>query len=273
VTRLVDEFADFIGSVPYREVDLPWGRAQVWDMGTGRPVVLLHGIVGGRRPFFRLVPLLAANRRVIVPPLRGEDVPFPRATWEDHLGDLAGLLEALDLRDVTLLGTSFGGAIVLGYGARSDPRVGEIRVQGAFKGFCLRPLDRMVHRLSYALPAAAGAAYVARRVRKGPEMDLLKEHAPGIEGLFPGWCAATPFATLRRRIALLHALDLSDAVRRIRVPLALLHGARDRVVPRSFFEDLRRLRPDASATLLEGPGHNIPLTHPQVLGTWLGDRN
>jgi len=270
--NLVDSFADFVGTVPCREVDLPWGRAQVWDAGAGRPIVLLHGIAAGRRVFFRLVPLLARSRRVIVPPLRGEDAPAPRATWEEMLEDIAALLRALDLGDATLFGTSFGGALALGYGARSDPRVREIRVQGTFKGFRLRPGDRLAHLLSYAAPASVGAAYFARCVRRGSDMKLLAEHAPGIDEFFPRWCAATPFATVRRRIALLHSLDLTGAVRAIRVPLAFLHGAKDRVVPRAFFEELRRLRPDALATLLEDGGHNLPLTHHPVLGTWLGEQ-
>lgn len=269
---LVEEFADFVGSVPHREVPLPWGRAQVWDTGSGRPIVLLHGIAAGRRVFFRLVPLLARSRRVIVPPLRGEERPDPRATLDAMLDDVAALLQALNLGDATLFGTSFGGALALGYGARSDPRVAEIRVQGTFKGFRLRPLDRLVHLLSYGAPASLGAAYFARRVRRGPEMKLLAEHATGIDGLFPHWCASTPFPTLRRRIALLHALDLSDAVRSVDVPLSFLHGANDRVVPRAFFEELRRLRPDAAATLLAAAGHNLPLTHHSVLGTWLDGR-
>jgi pimeloyl-ACP methyl ester carboxylesterase len=269
---LVEEFADFVGSVPYREVSLPWGRTQVWDMGAGRPIVLLHGIAAGRRVFFRLAPLLAGSRRVVVPLLRGEERPDPHATFDAMLKDIGALLRALDLGDATLFGTSFGGALALGYGARSDPRVAEIRVQGTFVGFRLRPRDRLVHLLSYGAPASLGAHYFARRVRRGPEMELLAEHAPGIDGLFPRWCASTPFATLRRRIALLHALDLSDAVRSVPVPLAFLHGANDRVVPRAFFEELRRLRPDAAATLLDAAGHNLPLTHHGVLGTWLDGR-
>ncbi|MGH7162115.1 MAG: alpha/beta fold hydrolase, partial [Planctomycetota bacterium] len=68
---LVDAFADFVGSVPSRRVALPWGECRVWDTGAGRPVVLLHGIAASRRVFFRLVPLLAARRRVVVPLLRG----------------------------------------------------------------------------------------------------------------------------------------------------------------------------------------------------------
>jgi pimeloyl-ACP methyl ester carboxylesterase len=265
----VDAFADFVGSVKSREVDLPWGRAQVWDEGQGRPIVLLHGIAGGRRTFFRIVPLLAATRRVIVPPLRGEDMPAPRATWEEMLDDVARLLEVLDLRDATLFGTSFGGALALGYGARRDPRVAEIRVQGTFHRLRLRPLDRIAHLLSYGVPSALGAAYLAWRVRRGPETEMLTARAPGIEELFPRWCALTPFPTVRRRIAILNSLDLSDAVRAIRVPLSFLHGEKDRVVPRACFEALRRLCPDAPSTLLETAGHNLPLTHPQPVARYM----
>ncbi len=260
---LVDAFADFVGAVPCREVELPWGRTQVWDAGAGRPVVLLHGIAGGRRAFFRLLPLLVERRRVIVAPLRGEDLPAPRATFAQMLDDLARLLEALDLEDATLFGTSFGGAVALGYGARGDPRVSAIRVQGTFHRFRLRPFDRAAHLFSRALPSALGAAYLARRVRRGPETRFLEEHAPGIHALFPGWCALTPFATVRRRISLLLDLDLSDAVKSIRVPLSFLHGEEDRVVPRACFEALRRLRPDVPATLLESAPHNLALTHPR----------
>jgi 3-oxoadipate enol-lactonase len=266
---LVDDFADFVGSVPYREVELPWGRTQVWDAGSGRPIVLLHGLAAGRRTFFRLVPLLARERRVVVPPLRGEDRAEPRATHPQLEDDLAALLQALDLADVTLFGFSFGGTIALAYGARGDPRVAEVRVQGTFPRFRLRARDRATHLVSYAVPAAVGSAYFARRVRRGPETRLLAARAPGIDGLFPRWCALTPFATLRRRIAILGMLDLAGKVRAIRVPLSFAHGEEDRVVPRACFEDLRRLRPDAPATLLPGVGHNASLTHAPELATYL----
>jgi 3-oxoadipate enol-lactonase len=266
---LVDAFADFVGTVRCREVDLPWGRAQAWDEGEGEPLVLLHGLAAGRRSFFRLVPLLARARRVIVPPLRGEDLPAPRATWAQLLDDVRALLDALGLSGTTLFGFSLGGALALAYGAQRDPRVRAIRVQGAFAGLRLRPADGLAHLLSYALPASVGAAYFAHRVRKGPEAPLLAAHAPGMDELFPRWCQLTPFATLRRRVALVRALDLAADVAAIRVPLAFAHGEKDRVVPRARFEELSRLRPDAPATLLEGVGHNAALTHPEALAAWL----
>lgn len=260
---LTDAFADFIGSVRYREATLPWGPAQVWDMGQGRPVVLLHGIAAGRRVFFRLTPQLAERYRVIVPPLRGEVRPAAQATHDELLDDLRALLDALDLEDVTLVGTSFGGTIALAYAARGDARVAAVVVQGTFRRFRLRPFDRVAHALSRFFPARLGAAYYCRRVRRGPENRLLAEHTPGLDVLLPDWSGKTPFPTLRRRIRIISDLDLAPAVKRIDVPLTFAHGTRDKVVPRALFEELKALRPDARYLLWEGVGHNAALTHPE----------
>ena len=259
---LVDTFAGFVGSVGYRETTLPWGSAQVWDMGEGRPIVLLHGIAAGRRVFFRVAPKLAERYRVIVPPLRGEIRAAPHATHEDLVDDLGALLDALDLDDVTLLGTSFGGTVALAYAARRDARVAAVVVQGTFRRFRLRPFDRAAQALSYLFPARLGAAYYRRRVRRGPEIRLLAEHAPGLDVLLPDWSGKTPFPTLRRRIRIIATLDLAPAVKRIDAPLTFAHGARDRVVPRVLFDEWNALRPDARHVLWNDVGHNAALTHP-----------
>ncbi|MHC4548516.1 MAG: alpha/beta fold hydrolase [Planctomycetota bacterium] len=260
---LVDAFAAFVGTVPYREARLPGGKVRVWDMGEGPPLVLLHGIAASRRIFFRVTPLLAARHRVIAPPLRGEDRPAPRATHAALVDDLAALLDDLALDGVTLFGTSFGGTLALAYAARRDPRVAQVIVQGAFARFPLRPFDRAAHALSYLFPAGVGAAYFRRRVRRGPETRLLAEHAPGLEVLLPDWSAGTPFATLRRRIRVISRMNLAAEVKRIDVPLTFAHGEKDRVVPRAHFEELRGLRPDSRSVLWDDVGHNAVLTHPQ----------
>ena len=266
MASLIDAFADFVGSVKYREVERPWGKAQVWDTGEGRPVVLLHGIAAGRRVFFRLVPELARKRRVIVPPLRGEDLPAPGVTLRDLTDDLGALLDALDVADVTLFGVSFGGMVALAYAARRDPRVREIVVQGTFLRFRLRPLDRVVTALSRLFPADLGAAYYAWRVRRGPECRLLAELTPGLDTLLAEWSRKTPFATLRRRIRIIGELDLE---KEIAVPLTLVHGGKDRVVPRVFFERLQQAFPEATQLLWEDVGHNVALTHPEKLAALL----
>jgi len=266
---LVDEFADFVGSVPYRAAALPWGEAQVWDLGAGDPVVLLHGVAGSRRIFHRVAPLLAEHRRVIVPPLRGEDRPLERVSLDDLLADVAALLDALDLARVTLLGVSLGGYLALAYGGRRDPRVTRILTIGAFASFRLRPRDRVVLALSRLVPADLAARYFASRVRRGHESRLLAERVPGLDVLNVDWAGKTPPASLRGRTRLIARRDLAPEIARIDVPLTLVHGARDKVVPRAYFERLRRLRPDAVSVLWDDEGHLAVLTNPELVARLL----
>jgi len=260
----VDSFADFVGGVGYRTVALPWGDCAVWELGSGPPLVLLHGIAGSRRLFYRVAPLLARDHRVIVPLLRGEDAPAPQATLDDLLGDLGALIDGLDIDGATLCGVSFGGALALAYGGRNDPRVARLVVQGGFAHFGLRGPDRIALAASSLFPAWLGSLYFKRRVLHGPEIRLLREHAPGLENLVPEWSARTPFSTLRRRVRLIAGTDLSDRVRGIEAPLTFARGSLDRVVPRIYQERLAALRPDARRVIWDGVGHLAPLTHPDL---------
>lgn len=258
----VDGFADFVGAVPYRKVELPWGATHVWDVGEGSPVVLMHGIAGGRRLFYRLVPLLARTHRVIVPPLRGEDIASTARTPDVYLDDLAALLDALELSGAALLGISFGAYLTLGYAARGDPRVIRAIVQGGFPRFRLRVADRATLWASYLLPPSVGSAYFKYRTLRGREGALLRERAPGLDALVADWMGKTPFATLRARTRMIarHAHD-----GHIEMPLSIAHGRLDSVVPFGSFERLRELYPDAQATAWDDAAHNVALTHPERL--------
>jgi non-heme chloroperoxidase len=90
--------------------------------GTGRPVVLIHGWpLTGESWAGQVDALQAAGYRVITYDRRGfgrSDKPLVGYTYEELSNDLSALLEALDLRDVTLVGFSMGGGEVASYCAR-----------------------------------------------------------------------------------------------------------------------------------------------------------
>ena len=269
-SALIDAFADFIAGVPTRAIETPFGRSSYWEMGEGEPLVLLHGISGGRRLFFRTVPLLAQHYRVIVPALRGEDVPVRGCALDDLMGDIDALLTTLQLDAVTLYGASFGGYLALAYAARNDPRVRAVVTQGAFTRFRLRPLDILSLYGSYAVPSRFGSSYYAWRVLKGRETGYLQEFAPGIDQLNFGWQRATPFASLRQRTHMIAGIDLSDRVRGIEVPVSIGHGRRDPVVPFAAFEQLRTLLPQAAAEAWDAGGHMQMITHPELFSGLAG---
>ena len=257
---LAEEFAAFVARVPYTTVALPWGEARVWELGEGRPVVMLHGIAGGRRVFFRICPLLAEGRRVIVPPLRGEDRPLARMDREELLDDVAALLETLGLSDVTLFGFSFGAHLALAYAARNDPRVRDVVVAGGFVRYRLGIVDRLVMALSHVVPATLSSRYFVHRVLRGRESRLLAQHAPGMETLSAHWMGLTPFATLRARVRVIVRPGIEDLVRSIRVPLTVGHGELDPVVPVASARLLAGLHGSAHLKIWPQTGHLSILT-------------
>ncbi|MET3963514.1 3-oxoadipate enol-lactonase [Marmoricola sp. OAE513] len=101
------------------------GADQIWydDLGgSGVPLVLLHPGITDSRVWDPLLPLLA-GRRVIRFDRRG----FGRsaAPTEDYsaLGDLTGLLDALELERVHLVGNSMGGEASLALAVTAPERV------------------------------------------------------------------------------------------------------------------------------------------------------
>ena len=95
-------------------VELPDGiRLQIDDQGSGPPVLLLHG-GGGPGMMQSLAEALAPEARVLLPTHPGF-LGTPCPDWLDRVDDLAlvyaDLLDALDLRDVLVVGNSLGGWI------------------------------------------------------------------------------------------------------------------------------------------------------------------
>lgn len=120
-------------TVPVRGIE-----TNVLDVGRGSPVLLLHGSGPGVSAYanWRLtVPALAGEHRVIAfdQPGFGFTERLPGATytvqgWTDHV---LGVLDALGLARVDLVGNSFGGAIALRFATQHPDRVGKLVLMGS----------------------------------------------------------------------------------------------------------------------------------------------
>jgi len=89
------------------------------DLGSGDPVVLIHGWPLSSRSWEGQVPaLIEAGHRVVTYDRRGfgqSSQPWSGYDYETFTADLQALLEHLDLRAVTLVGFSMGGGEVARY--------------------------------------------------------------------------------------------------------------------------------------------------------------
>lgn len=111
-----------------RYLDLSGGRMHFLDEGPrDAPVVLaLHGNPTWSFYWRALVRALSGECRVVVPDHIGCGLSDKPADWsyrlDDHIGNVVRLVEALGLRDVTLVVHDWGGAIGFGAATRLPDR-------------------------------------------------------------------------------------------------------------------------------------------------------
>src|SRR5262252_2042606 len=116
------------------------------DHGSGSPVVLIHGWpLSGASWEKQTTALLAAGYRVITYDRRGfgkSSQPTNGYEYDTMAADLSKILNALDLRDVTLVGFSMGGGEVARYlGTYGAERVSRAAFLSAVPPFLLKTAD------------------------------------------------------------------------------------------------------------------------------------
>lgn len=113
-------------------------RTNVHDVGSGHPVLLIHGSGPGVSAWanWRLVmPELAQQARVIAPDMVGfgftdrpEGQPYDMDAW---VAQAVGVLDALGIAKTDLVGNSFGGALALALAIRHPQRVRRLVLMGS----------------------------------------------------------------------------------------------------------------------------------------------
>jgi pimeloyl-ACP methyl ester carboxylesterase len=113
------------------EVNLSQGTVRYRDEGSGEPLVFAHGLLVNGRLWDGPVDVLRDRHRCIVPtlPLGSHTIPMKPDADLSAAGVarlLADLVEALDLKKVTLVGNDSGGAICQLVATRHPERVGRM---------------------------------------------------------------------------------------------------------------------------------------------------
>ena len=85
-------------------------------LGTGRPLLMVHGLGSNLRTWDPLLPALRGSRELILVDLPGHGRSAPlagRQTMEAHADALASFVQSQDLTSADLVGSSVGGRLVL----------------------------------------------------------------------------------------------------------------------------------------------------------------
>lgn len=244
------------------------------DWGTGQPVVFLSGwTLQSRMWAYQMEPLARAGLRCIAYDRRGHGLssdPGRGYDFDTLAGDLAAVLDALDLREVTVVAHSFASGEAVRYLTRFGSRriAGVIFVAPAAIPFLMQTADNPT-----GLPPEGVEATLA----------ALGEDFPGwaakqAESYFAGWASsamvratldmmnqASHLGLLEMTLAQL-TTDFRCELKAIDRPLLLVHGNRDASAPLELTsQPAAALIPGAELKVYAGGPHGLYFTHKEEL--------
>src|SRR3989338_4235402 len=116
---------------PLRTVTLAQGTIDYQDQGEGQPMLFVHGLLVDHQIWRPLLPDLSTTQRCIMPnwPFGAHAVamkPDADLSVSGMVQLIEDFMEALDLRDVILVGNDSGGALVQMVCARFPQRIARV---------------------------------------------------------------------------------------------------------------------------------------------------
>ncbi|MGQ0847148.1 MAG: alpha/beta fold hydrolase [Sporichthyaceae bacterium] len=213
------------------------------DVGTGRPVVLLHGWPLSSESWADQIPALAVDGyRVVAYDRRGfghSDKPKKGYDYDTLADDLHEVMEELDLRDATLVGFSMGGGEVARYVATyGEDRIRSVVFAAAVTPFLAKSADN---------PDGPLTPELATQLRAGLEKDRESFFDEFTKGFFSAngelkvseqqRLHAVALAMQSDERAALECMDawagtdFRQDLLKVNVPALVLHGDADATVP------------------------------------------
>ncbi len=193
---------------------------------------------------------LAAFPGSIAPPLPGHDVPGEASSIAEFADAIASMLERNDLHDVVLAGSSMGGAIALELALRHNPRVRGIVLLGSSGKLRVAPaiFEAIDRDFPHAARMLAGYFY-AEPTEERVDRSVAQMLAVGQ-------------AQTRRDFEACNAFDVLERLEEIELPLLVLAGERDAMVPAKFALAAADRVPGAQARILAATGHLLFIERP-----------
>lgn len=236
------------------------GHFGVDDVGSGLPVVFLHGFPHTRALWAQQLFALSVSVRCIAPDLRGfgESLVSGPFTMEQYASDVAALLDHLRIEHAVLVGLSMGGYIAMAClrhmpervvalalcdtQANADDEAAKQKRNDMIRMVEADGVDALVRLL---LPGMVGQSTQMLRPDLAVEMGRMMRSAPvaGIVGAL---------TALRDRP------DSTETMRRAAVPTLVAVGDEDVITPLHKAEELVGLLPRGTRRRLDviaGAGH------------------
>ena len=250
------------------------------DWGAGRPLVFHHGWPLSADDWdAQMMFFLAKGYRVIAHDRRGHGRSSQTAgghEMDTYAADMAALAAHLDLKDAVHIGHSTGGGEVARYVARhgGGGRVGKAVLIGAVPPIMVKS-DKNPGGLPIEVFDGFRAALVANRaqffhdVPAGPFYGFNRAGAKVSEGVIDNWWRQGMMGAANAHYECIKAFsetDFTDDLRAIEVPVLVMHGDDDQIVPIADSALLAiKLLKKGELKVYPGLPHGMCTTHPEIV--------
>jgi len=241
------------------------GKFSYLESGEGRPIIILHGLMGNLSNFDGVFDYFSKNGyRVIMPELPIYTLPLLQTNVKSLAKFIKKFTEKLDLKDYILLGNSLGGHIALYYTKRFPEKIAGLVLTGS----------------SGLYESAMGDGYPKRG-----DYEFIKKKA---QDVFYDPEIATKevvdevYDTLNDRSKLIRTLsiaksairhNMADDLPNMKIPVGLIWGKNDTVTPPEVAVEFNKLLPNSTLYWIDKCGHAAMMEHPKefnvLLEKWL----
>jgi pimeloyl-ACP methyl ester carboxylesterase len=292
--RLPAEPGDYgpTGRSPWLDVD--WRSHQRWleiggrrvnviELGSGPPVVFVHGLSGSWQNWLEQLPVFARDHRVVAVDLPGfgaSEMPDWQISISGYGRWLDALYDALRIDVAAVVGNSMGGFIsaelAIAYPARVERLVlvsaAGLTVEHQRHDRTLAVLRTLDRRLAaYAGWLGTRSDTLARRPRARRMIFGLVAHRPD---LLPGPLVAEQIrgsgkAGFVPALDALTSYPIRDRLPEIACPTLIVWGTKDWLVPVGDADEFARLIPNARKVVWPETGHMAMLERPAAFNRLL----
>ena len=249
------------------------------DWGSGQPIVFHHGWPLSADDWDnQLMFFLGQGFRVIAHDRRGHG----RSTQTDqgnemdtYAADMIALAAHLDLKDAVHVGHSTGGGEVARYVARAEPgRVAKAVLIGAVPPVMIKSESNpgglpMAVFDDFRAQLAANRAQFYREIPSGPFYGFNRPGAAISEGIIGNWWRQGMIGGIKAQYDCIKAFsetDFTDDLKSIAVPVLVMHGADDQIVPIADSALLSvKLVQNGTLKVYKGYPHGMATVHADVI--------
>ena len=236
----------------------------------GSPVVFGNSLGTDFRLWDQLLPLLPEGLRIIRFDKRGHGLsscPGDSYRMDELVGDTAGLLQALEIRDCLFVGLSIGGIIAQGLAAKHPELVRSIVISNS----AARIGDARMWQERINLLREGGIEALADTIMQRWFAESFRRDRKPELAAWRNMLTRTPLDGYIGCSAAIGATDYTEQTARLRLPALVVAGSEDGSVPPDVARATAELIPGARFELIDDAAHLPCVEHPRTYARVLTD--